>query len=68
MRAAPAAPGILAYLPDERADFYGAEIVRSVAAKLPAVPFAVVAGTAERQPALPNVAYLGWIGRHGAAL
>jgi hypothetical protein len=59
-RPSPGAPGILAYLPDERADFYGAEIVRGVARQLPDVPFAIVAGTAERQPAIPNVTYLGW--------
>lgn len=59
-RATPAAPGILAYLPDDRAEFYGAEVVRHVAAALPDAPVAVVAGTAARQPALPNVTYLGW--------
>lgn len=53
-------PGVLAYLPDERPEFYGAEIVREAARQLPGVPFAVVAGTAERQPAIPNVTYLGW--------
>ncbi len=61
-RAAPGRPGILAYLPDERAEFYGAEIVRAVARSLPDLPCGVVAGTAERQPAIPNVTYLGWIG------
>jgi hypothetical protein len=61
-RATPGRPGVLSYLPDDRADFYGAEIVRAVARQLPDVPFGVVAGTADRQPALPNVAYLGWTG------
>ncbi len=60
-RAVRGQPGALAYLPDERAEFYGAEIVRTAARELPDLPFAVVAGTAERQPALPNVTYLGWI-------
>ncbi|MGE5601764.1 MAG: hypothetical protein ACM30E_01860 [Nitrososphaerales archaeon] len=60
-RATPGDPGVLAYLPDDRADFYGAEIVRSVARQLPDVPFGIVAGTAERQPPGPNVTYLGWI-------
>ena len=61
-RATPGKPGVLAYLPDERADFYGAEVVRSLARQLPGVPFAVVAGTPQRQPAISNVSYLGWIG------
>jgi hypothetical protein len=60
-RAAPGTPGVLAYLPDERAAFYGAEIVRAVAREMPALPFGIVAGTAEKQTALPNVSYLGWI-------
>jgi hypothetical protein len=59
-RAAPGKPGVLAYLPDDRADFYGAEIVRWVAGQLPDLPFGIVAGTAPRQPAMPNVTYLGW--------
>jgi hypothetical protein len=53
--------GVLTYLPDDRAQFYGAQIVGAVARELPDVPFGVVAGTAERQPALPNVEYLGWV-------
>jgi hypothetical protein len=59
-RGAPGQVGVLAYLPDERAEFYGAAIVRAVARELPHIPFGVVAGTAA-QPALPNVEYLGWI-------
>ena len=59
-RRAAAAPAALAYLPDDRAAFYGAEIVRTLAAQLPDLPFGIVAGTAARQPALPNVTYLGW--------
>jgi hypothetical protein len=59
-RSTPGAPGVLAYLPDERAEFYGAEVVRGVARHLPDVPFAIVAGTAERQPEIDNVTYLGW--------
>ena len=54
-------PGVLAYLPDERAEFYGAPLTQAVARQLPDVPFGIVAGTAERQPAIPNVAYLGWV-------
>lgn len=60
-RTAPGDPGVLAYLPDDRADFYGAEVVRGVAHQMPELPFGIVAGTAERQPALPNITYLGWI-------
>lgn len=60
-RLAAGQPGVLAYLPDERADFYGAEIVYAAARQLPDVPFGVAAGTAGRQPAIPNVTYLGWI-------
>lgn len=59
-RSAPGQPGVLAYLPDARPEFYGAEVVREAAQQLPDVPFAIVAGTAERQPAIPNVTYLGW--------
>ena len=62
LRATRGTPGVLAYLPDERAEFYGAEIVRAVAQQLPHLPFGIVAGTAGRQPALPNVEYLGWTG------
>jgi hypothetical protein len=60
-RPAPGKPGVLAYLPDDRAEFYGAEIMRGVARQLPDVPFGIAAGTAERQPPIPNVTYLGWI-------
>lgn len=60
LRRSPGQPGVLAYLPDARADFYGAAIVRFVAAALPDLPFGIVAGTADLQPALPNVTYLGW--------
>lgn len=59
-RSAAGQPGALAYLPDDRADFYGAEIVRACARALPDIPFGVVAGTAARQPNLPNVTYHGW--------
>lgn len=62
LRSAPGQPGILAYLPDDRADFYGAEVVRGLAQQLPDLPFGVVAGTAGRQPPLPNVTYHGWTG------
>ncbi len=57
--AAPA--GVLAYLPDERADFYGCQVVYAAARQLPEIPFAVVAGTQEKQPAIPNVRYFGWV-------
>jgi hypothetical protein len=60
-RTEPGQPGVLAYLPDARAEFYGAEIVRQVARELPGVPFGVAAGRTAFQPPLPNVAYLGWI-------
>lgn len=61
LRARPAPPAVLTYLPDERAGFYGAPVVYALARRFPDVPFAVVAGTAERQPAIPNVRYLGWV-------
>lgn len=65
LRRVPGQPGILAYLPDDRAEFYGAVVVRNLARQLPDVPFGVVAGTAERQPPLPNVTYHGWTGDMG---
>lgn len=61
LRSAPGQPGVLAYLPNERADFYGAPVVQALARRLPDLPFAVVAGTADRQPAISNVTYLGWV-------
>ncbi len=61
LRTRPAPAGVLAYLPDDRADFYGGQIVYAAARQLPEIPFAVVAGTQERQPALPNVRYFGWV-------
>jgi len=61
LRARPAPAGVLAYLPDDRAGFYGSEIVYAAARRLPGIPFAVVAGTQEKQPAIPNVRYLGWV-------
>ena len=53
--------GVLAYLPDDRADFYGSQIVYAAARQLPEIPFAVLAGTQEKQPAIPNVRYFGWV-------
>lgn len=61
LRARPAPPAVLTYLPDDRADFYGAPVVYALARRFPDVPFAVVAGTQEKQPAIPNVTYLGWV-------
>ncbi len=60
LRTEPGRPGVLAYLPDERADFYGAPVVWALARRFPDMPFAVVAGTSENQPAIPNMTYLGW--------
>lgn len=57
----PAPPAVLTYLPDARADFYGAQVVYALARRFPDVPFAVVAGTQEKQPAMPNITYLGWV-------
>ena len=62
LRERPAPAGVLAYLPDDRADFYGGQIVYAAARRLPEISFVVVAGTQQRQPALPNVRYLGWVG------
>ncbi len=61
LRTQPAPAGVLAYLPDDRADFYGSQVVYATARQWPEIPFAVVAGTQERQPAIPNVRYLGWV-------
>ncbi len=61
LRRGPAPAGVLAYLPDDRADFYGGPIVYAAARQLPEIPFAVLAGTQEKQPAIPNVRYFGWI-------
>ena len=61
LRRGPAPAGVLAYLPDDRADFYGGPIVYSAARQLPEIPFAVLAGTQARQPAIPNVRYAGWV-------
>jgi hypothetical protein len=61
LRSTPGEPGVLAYLPNERADFYGAPVVHALARRLPELPFAVVSGTADRQPGIRNVKYLGWI-------
>ena len=61
LRERPAPAGVLAYLPDDRADFYGGQVIYAAARQLPEIPFAVVAGTQKRQPAIPNVRYLGWV-------
>lgn len=61
LRAAAAPPGVLAYLPDQRPDFYGGPIIYRLAEALPELPFGVVAGTAGHTPLLPNLRYYGWV-------
>jgi hypothetical protein len=51
----------LAYLPDERPDFYGADIIYELAKEFAHLPFAVVTGTGSGQARLPNLEYLGYV-------
>lgn len=53
---------ILAYIPSCRADFYGIDIMRRLAADLPDVMFYIVANNGEGDPdKLPNMIYKGWV-------
>ena len=52
---------VLAYLPDERPNFYGADIIYKLAEEFTQVSFVVVAGTAQVQPRLPNIEYVGYV-------
>jgi hypothetical protein len=51
----------LAYLPDERPDFYGGDIIYELAKEFTHLPFAVVTGTGRAQTRLPNLEYLGYV-------
>ncbi len=56
----PASPTVLSYLPDSRAEFYGASIVRQLADDFKDVKFIVVAGTGAGVVSPPNMTYLGY--------
>jgi len=52
---------VLAYLPDARPKFYGAEIIYRLAREFYQLPFLIVAGTSEVQQKLSNIQYLGFV-------
>jgi len=52
---------VLAYLPDSRPDFYGANIIYDLTREFPQISFYVVAGTSDVQPQLANIKYLGFV-------
>ena len=53
---------VLTYIPSHRADFYGMDLVRRLAAALPGVRFYIVANDGEKDAdKLPNMIYKGWV-------
>lgn len=57
----PAAPlTVLAYLPEDKFEFYGAQIVYELARRLPESHFLVLASERRNRPAPPNVEFLGY--------
>jgi hypothetical protein len=56
----PAKFTIISYLPDDRHEFYGSNILYRLAQEFPDMRFLVVGGTGKGQKNMPNIEYLGW--------
>jgi hypothetical protein len=51
---------VLTYLPEDKFEFYGAQIVYDLARRLPGVRFLILASDGRNRPAPPNVEFLGY--------
>lgn len=57
----PSVPAVLSYVPDEKANFYGLDIILKLAKELPEVKFMVVSGKGKGISFVPkNLIFLGW--------